>query len=131
MIRYFNTTHLDKNGHILFAQDCDVLGVVEHKLNKEQGACWMGRFRDARWNFMPSPADERSKTPLAGVGVGSRNHITQINNPIKTENFRQMNEAGRLNIFVRRQLGNKHSDLCGIWAGRRVERCEKYDRVRC
>ena len=96
VIRHFNTTHLDKNGHILLAQDCDIVGVVEHKLSKEQSTCWMGRFRDALWNFMPSPADERGKTPLAGVGIGSRNHITQINHPIKTECCKQMNEAGRI-----------------------------------
>ena len=91
---------MDKNGHLLLTQDAGVLSIAEHKLSKHQIAEWCKKFEDANWVFAPSPANEKGKTPQAGVGIAAKKHIDTIKDPIKTKTFQKCTTKGVLaNVY--------------------------------
>ena len=82
-----NITQMDKNGKLLLTQDADVLCIAEHKLSKQQIAEWCEKFEDAIWVFAPSPANEKGKTPQAGVGIAAKSQIAIIKGFITKHDF--------------------------------------------
>ena len=72
VIRQVNITHLDNNGNHLLTQDCDILGIAEHKLDPAKMKSWKSRFREGRWKLTGSPADMTRSTPQAGVALATK-----------------------------------------------------------
>ena len=95
VVRQFNVTNLNKNGNHILMQEADIVGVAEHKLSEGQMAEWKAKFRDGYWKLTGSKADERGKTPQAGVALATKQFIKHIEAPIKTESFRQAHQLGR------------------------------------
>ena len=81
MVIQFNVTSLYKNGNHILMQDADIMGIAEHKLSEGQMAEWKAKFRDGYWKMIGSRADERGKTPKAGVALATNTSIKHIEAP--------------------------------------------------
>ena len=83
-IQQVNITHMDKHGHALFKSDAEVIGISEHKLNKERIRKWKKTSGKAKRQIVNGPSQETGKVPNAGVGLLIKNNLTVVEPPIRT-----------------------------------------------
>ena len=69
--------------------------MVEHKLTASQWGTWKERFRDGFWKLTGGLADQKTKTPQAGMAIASKKGITHLETQIKSANFQKAYDDGR------------------------------------